>query len=364
MQISQITHEIELFAPCVYSENYDNVGLLVGNANEECTGVLLSLDCTEEVIDEAIASKCNLIVSHHPLIFSGLKKITGKNLVERCVIKAIKNNIALYACHTNIDNVIAGVNAKIAQKLQLTNHRILSPAEHLLKKVVTFVPKSHHQQVLEALFVAGAGHIGKYSHCSFYHEGTGTYQGNQFTKPFIGKAGELSKEVEVRLETVFPAYKQQQIIKTLLQTHPYEEVAYDIYSIENQYNNVGSGLIAELNTPCTEIDFLQRVKSNFDLNTLKHSPFRGNTVKKIAICGGSGKFLMKDAMNAGADVFLTADLKYHDFFEADGKILLIDIGHYESEQFTPEIFYSIITNKFPTFAIHLSKINTNPVNYF
>ncbi len=364
MKIQEIIQEIEAFAPLSYQESYDNVGLLVGDAALNCSGVLFSLDCTEAVIDEAIEKKCNLIVSHHPVIFSGLKKINGKNFVERTVLKAIKNDVALYACHTNIDNVIEGVNAKIAEKLNLEKINVLNGKSGTLKKLVTYVPSTHHQTLLNALFEAGAGHIGNYSQCSFNLEGKGTFKGGNNSNPFIGKANTLSIEPEIRIETIFSAYQQSSILATLMANHPYEEVAYDIYGLENKHARIGSGAIAELKEACSEIEFLEQLKGKFGIKTLKHSPFLGKKLKKVAICGGSGKFLMHDAIKAGANVFITGDLKYHDYFEADGKILLVDMGHYESEQFTPEIFYSIITNKFATFAVHLSKVNTNPVNYF
>ncbi|MEI6019850.1 MAG: Nif3-like dinuclear metal center hexameric protein [Bacteroidota bacterium] len=364
MRIQQLIQEIENFAPLSYQESYDNVGLLVGDAQTECKGVLFCLDCTEAVIDEAIAKNCNLIISHHPVIFSGLKKLNGKNFVERTVVKAIKNDVALYACHTNIDNVKEGVNAKIAEKLNLENLSVLNAKSGALKKLVTYVPPTHHQTLLDSLFEAGAGHIGQYSNCSFNIEGKGTFKGGDGTKPFIGKANELSIESEIRIETIFPAYLQTAVLTALFTNHPYEEVAYDIYQLENKHLGVGSGALAECKEACTESEFLSQLKDQFCIKNLKHSPFLGKKIKKVAICGGSGKFLMHDAIKAQADVFITGDLKYHDYFEADGKILLVDMGHYESEQFTPEIFYSIITNKFPTFAVHLSKVNTNPVNYF
>lgn len=364
MRIQDIIHEIELFAPLSYQEDYDNCGLIIGDAQSPCKGVVLSLDCTEEVIDEAISKNCNLIISHHPIVFSGLKKINGNNFVERVIIKAIQHQICLYACHTNIDNVLGGVNSKIASKLNLKNVSILSPKKDHLKKLVTYVPKSHHDLLLNALFDAGAGHIGNYSHCSFSLDGKGTFKGNDASKPFIGKANELSIEDEVRIETIYPQYLENKVLSTLLQHHPYEEVAYDLYSLSNKNNWVGSGVKGDLEIETAEIDFLEFLKKTFHLKFLKYSAFTGKKIKSVSLCGGSGKFLIHEAINNKSDVYITSDLKYHDYFEAENKILLVDIGHFESEQFTPEIFYDIIINKFPTFAVHLSKVNTNPVNYF
>lgn len=364
MKIREITKAIEDFAPLAYQESYDNCGLLLGNADSICTGVLLSLDCTEEVIEEAIKEKCNLIISHHPVLFSGIKKITGEDPTQRILIKAIQNNIALYAAHTNVDNVSNGVNFKIAEKLGLTNLKILAPKYELLKKLVTYVPQTHHQTVLNALFEAGCGHIGNYENCSFNLEGTGTFKGNNDTKPFLGKAGQLSEEKETRIETIFEAYKEKIVLKALLSAHPYEEVAFDVYSLDNKLNTVGSGIIGEFKNALTEEELLKLVKEKLLCNCLKTTKKTGKIVKKVSICGGSGRFLLKNAINAGSDAFITSDFKYHDYFEVEEKLLLIDAGHYETEQFTPEIFYEVISKNFPTFAIRLSKINTNPVNYF
>jgi dinuclear metal center YbgI/SA1388 family protein len=364
MLIQDIIEELEKFAPLNYQEDYDNSGLLTGQRNSEATGAILSLDCTEEVIDEAIKNKCNLVIAHHPIIFSGLKKITGASYVERVIIKAIKNDVAIYACHTNLDNVQLGVNKKIAEKLGLENTKILAPKAGFLKKLVVFVPASHHETVLQALFKAGAGNIGNYDSCSFNLEGTGTFKGNDASKPFVGKANELSREKEIRIETIFEIHDENSVISALLKNHPYEEVAYDVYSVTNKHPQIGSGMVGELKTAIPEDDFLNHVKKTFKVPVLKHTAKTGKDVKKVAICGGSGRFLLKNAIHSGADAFITSDFKYHEYFDADGRLLLIDTGHYESEQFTPEIFYDIIQKKFSTFAIHLSKINTNPVNYF
>jgi dinuclear metal center YbgI/SA1388 family protein len=362
--IKDITNAIEAFAPLNLQEDYDNAGLITGNANAECTGVLFSLDCTEAVIEEALQKKCNLIVAHHPIVFRGLKKLTGSNYVERTVISSIKNDVSIYACHTNIDNVIEGVNAKIADKLGLTNIKILSPKSELLKKLVVFVPATHAEAVRMAILENGGGHIGNYSHCSFNTDGTGTFLGNANTKPFVGKPNELHKEPEVRIETVFEIQDQKRIVSALMAAHPYEEVAYDIYPLHNKHQKIGSGVIGELEKEVPEKDFMARVKTAFNLKALKHTPLTNKNIKKVAVCGGSGQFLLKNAIASKADSYITADFKYHEFFDVGGKLLLLDIGHFESEQFTPDIFYEIIREKFPKFALHLSKTNTNPVNYF
>ncbi|MGZ3900031.1 MAG: Nif3-like dinuclear metal center hexameric protein, partial [Bacteroidia bacterium] len=298
------------------------------------------------------------------IIFSGLKKITGNNYIERTIIKAIKNNIAIYAAHTNVDNVSNGVNFKIAEKLGLKNIKILAPKSSLLKKLVTYVPETHHQKVLETLFEAGCGNIGNYDSCSFNLKGTGTFKGNEDSRPFLGEPGKLSVEQEVRIETIFESHRESGVLSALFGSHPYEEPAFDIYSLGNRLGTVGSGLTGELENPLNEDDFLALVKKSLNAECLKYTQKTGKSVKKVALCGGSGRFLLKNAINSQSDAFITADFKYHEYFDAEGKILLIDAGHYETEQFTPEIFYDIIRKKFPTFAIRLSKIKTNPVNYF
>jgi dinuclear metal center YbgI/SA1388 family protein len=360
--ISDIIKELENFAPPSYQENYDNAGLIIGNSNDQCTGALLTLDVTEDVVNEAIENNCNLIIAHHPLIFSPLKKITGKNYVERCIIKCIKNNISVYAAHTNADNVINGVNKKISDKLNLINTKILLPKNKILKKLVTFVPASHLQDVQNALFNAGCGHIGNYDSCSFFAEGKGTFRGNENTNPFVGEKEKLSIEPEIRLETIFEAHKESKVIDALLSSHPYEEVAYDIYLLENYHPQVGSGMIGELPKELDTKTFLNKIKEIFNQPIIRYTAY-DKPIKKVAVCGGSGSFLLSNAIQKNADAFISSDFKYHQFFDAENKIMIVDIGHFEAEQFTPEIFYSIIKNKFPNFVALLSKTNTNPIKY-
>ncbi len=361
--IKDVLNCIENFAPPTLQESYDNSGVQCGNINEAATGALLCLDITIGVIDEAIQKKCNLIIAHHPLIFSPLKKLTGANYVEQLIIKAIKNDITLYACHTNADNVSTGVNHKIAQKLGLLNTQVLQPKKGLLKKLVTFCPDKNAETVREALFNAGCGNIGNYTNCSFNASGTGTFKANSTSKPFVGEKNKLHKEAEIRIETIFESYKEKLVIEALLNAHPYEEVAYDIYFLENKHPQIGSGIIGELPTEIDEKEFLLSLKDIFKASCIRYTQFLHKKIKKVALCGGSGSFLLKDAIYAKADVFITGDYKYHQFFEADNKLLIADIGHYESEQFTPEIFYEVISKKLPTFAAYLSHLNTNPINY-
>ena len=361
MKLAQLTTYLESLAPLAYQEEYDNSGLIVGQPDIEVNQALISLDCTEAVVDEAIATGCQVIISHHPIVFKGLKKFNGKTYVERVVEKAIRNNIALYAIHTNLDNVMAGVNAQICETLGLTNTRILAPKHNLLKKLVTYVPIAQAEQVRKALFHAGAGHIGEYSECSFNAAGTGTFKGGKNSDPYVG---ERHHEEEMRVETVYPASLESKIIMALVLAHPYEEVAYDLYNLTNQHQQIGSGMIGELEVPMDEAEFLGEVKAAMDCAVIRHTAFTGRQVKKVAVCGGSGGFLLKHAIAAGADVFITADYKYHEFFDAEGKIVIADIGHFESEQFTQQLLFEIIQKKFVSFAIRLTKVNTNPVKYF
>lgn len=363
MKIRELTSYLESIAPLAYQESYDNAGLIVGNADDEVQKALICLDSTEEVIDEAIANNCQLVIAHHPIVFSGLKKLNGKNYVERTIIKAIKNNIAIYAIHTNLDNVHDGVNAMISRKLGLTNTSILQSKKNILKKLIVFVPIAQTQMVADALFAAGAGHIGNYSETSFRVEGMGTFRGNEHSQPVIGEAGKLESVEESRLEMVFPAFKENQVIAALLKSHPYEEVAYDIVALENAHASTGAGMIGELAEPMDTMAFLSRAKGIFGTGVIRHTEIISKTVKKIAVCGGSGSFLLNDAIRQKADVFITSDYKYHQFFDADGNIVIADIGHYESEQYTKELIIELLTQKFPTFALHFSITNTNPIKY-
>jgi len=362
--IRDVISLIEEVAPLALQEDYDNAGLLAGNPADEVNGVLLTTDVTEEVVREAINNKANLIIAHHPLIFKGLKKITGNgSYVERTLILAIKNNIAIYAAHTNLDSVSGGVNKKIADTLGLVGTRILQPAKGLLEKLVVFVPVEHAERVREALFSAGAGNIGEYDSCSYNIRGEGTFRAGDNANPFVGEKGNLHREPEERVETVFPSYKRNSVINALVDSHPYEEPAYDIYSLENTFQGAGMGMLGELDSEIDEEVFIEQVKKQFDCKGIRYSPLLNKKVKKVALCGGSGASLINKAIKAGADVFLSADFKYHQFFDADGKILILDIGHYESEHFTVQLFHDIITKKIPNFAVYLSQVNTNPINY-
>jgi dinuclear metal center YbgI/SA1388 family protein len=363
MTISQITDYLETIAPLAYQESYDNSGLLVGRRDTIVTHALLTLDCTEAVVDEAIARGCNLIIAHHPIIFSGLKRLNGSSYIERVVIAAIKHDIAIYAIHTNYDNVPNGVNAILAEKIGLTDCRILKPQKGGLKKLVTYLPSADYDKVTRALFDAGAGHIGHYAETAFSHTGTGQFLGDETTSPAIGQKEVLQKVSETKVETIFPSHLQSQIIAALQAAHPYETPAYDILPLDNTYSQVGAGMIGTLPKSMDEMVFLNSLKINLKAKNIKYTTLRDKPIFSVAVCGGAGQFLLADAILAEADILVTSDFKYHQFFDAEGQIIIADVGHYESEQFTAELLHRQLTEKFPTFAPLLSQTNTNPVNY-
>ncbi len=364
MKIKEIIDSLEQLAHPTLQEDYDNSGLLIGDKNINCTGALISLDVTEKVVEEAKARKCNLIISHHPLIFREVKKITSDNYVSRTIVSAIKNDIAVYAIHTNLDNVSHGVNSKIAEKLGLRNCTVLFPKDGQLKKLVTFSPVVNAEDVRNALFAAGAGAIGKYSECSFNVSGEGTFKAGEGTNPFVGKQGESHTEPEIRIEVIFPPHIKSALLTALKQAHPYEEVAYYIQSLDNLEEFTGSGLVGELDQPLSPKALLEKLKLQFNLSVIRHTDYKSECINRIAVCGGSGFFLLPNAIASGAQAYITSDIKYHDFFEAEGEILLADIGHFESEQFTIDLLSEILSEKYPNFAVLKSETKTNPIRYF
>lgn len=363
MTIKEVTNYLEELAPLAYAEDFDNVGLLVGNSKTEVTGILVSLDTLEITIDEAIEKKCNLIVSFHPIVFKGLKKFNGSSYVERVVIRAIQNNIAIYAMHTALDNSFQGVSAKMCEIIGLKNNKVLVPQSGNIKKLTTYVPLKNAESLRLALFNVGAGNIGNYDQCSFNVDGVGTYRGNEASNPTIGKKGVLHSEQETKISVIFEKHLENKIRKVLFEQHPYEEVAYEIISLDNLNQNVGMGMLGEFENPLDTMDFLQRIKKSFHLKTLRHSALNKKKIQRVAVLGGSGSFAIGAAKNANADIYLTADLKYHDFYQAENELILVDIGHYESEQFTKNLLVDYLTKKITNFAIILSENSTNPINY-
>lgn len=362
VKIKDVTDYLESIAPLSLQESYDNAGLITGNSEALVTGVLVTLDCLEEVVQEAIDQKCNLIVAHHPILFKGLKKLTGSNYVERTIIKAIKADIAIYAIHTNLDNVLTGVNLKICQKIGLEKVEILSPKKDTLSKLVAFVPQANTSKVLAALHQAGAGQIGNYQNCSFRTEGTGTFMPNESANPHIGQALKQEEVKEDRVEVIFPALRNRAVLRALREAHPYEEIAYYVTPLLNDNQEVGSGMVGYLPAPLEPMDFLKGLKDSMGLKIVRHTRPTGR-ISKVAVCGGSGSFLLPAAIKAGAQAFITADFKYHEFFDADGQTMIADIGHYESEVFTKDLLQDVLMKKFSTFAIIFSRTVTNPISY-
>jgi dinuclear metal center YbgI/SA1388 family protein len=364
MKILHIINCLEQLAPPSLQESYDNAGLITGSYDWACHGVVVCLDSTEAVIEEAIACGANLVVAHHPIIFSGLKKINGNDYVGAAIIKAIKNDIAIYAIHTNLDNVPEGVNGMMADKLGLINRNILSPKSGVLQKLQVFVPAAHEEIVKDALFQAGAGHIGNYSECSFTSAGEGSFRAGEGTDPFVGKRGERHLEQEKRIEVVFPAFIAGKVVTAMKNAHPYEEVAYDLINLANNFGGTGAGLVGDLPSAVSAGEFLKLLSVAFELKLVRHTVPPDRPITRIALCGGAGSFLISKALQAGAGAFVTADMKYHEFFDANDRMLICDIGHFESEQFTIDLLYNVLREKFPNFAVLKTKVKTNPVRYF
>lgn len=361
--IAAIIATIEQAAPLALQESWDNCGVQVGDTSQPSHGALVAIDITEELLDEAIARGINLIIAHHPLLFKSIRSLTGRDYVERCLIKAIRHNIVLYAAHTNLDSVFGGVSFRMAEKLGLKQVKVLQPKELMLLKLVTFVPPQQAEGVRDALFAAGAGAVGNYSECCYNSMGTGTFKASEAANPFAGRIGVREAEPEVRIETILPTYLRNKVVAALKVAHPYEEPAFDLIPLANSYERVGLGVVGELEEPEEMVELLKRIKSTFGMPCLKHSPLQSQKVQRIALCGGSGSSLLSDAKRAGADLFVTAEVKYHDFFLHEKSITIAEIGHYESEQYTKELICEIIHEKFPTFALHFAEVNTNPINY-
>lgn len=363
MKLLEITRYLETRAPLSLQESYDNSGLLIGNPEMDVHGALICLDSTEAVIDEAISKGINLVIAHHPIVFSGLKRFTGKTYIERVVMKAIKHDIAIYAIHTNLDNVLDGVNGKIASLLGLSSVRILEPKQDQLYKLAVYAPKDSTESLLAGLFAAGAGDIGKYSECSFVTEGHGTFKAGHDAQPFVGKKGERHTEPEVRIEVLVAKWQLPTVLGAMRAHHPYEEIAYDLLALENPLQTYGSGIVGEWEEAIPVNDALRLVKEKLGVSVLKHTSITTNSIKKIAACGGSGSFLLSSAKASGADLFITSDYKYHQFFDAENKLIIADIGHFESEQYTIELISDWLAEKFPNFAVHKTEVVTNPINY-
>ena len=363
MKVKDFTSALEEIAPLNYAEGFDNVGLLVGDYNDEVTKVLVCLDTTPEVVDEAIEEGANLIISFHPIVFSGLKKLNGKTYVERAVIKAIKNGINIYATHTALDNSFEGVNRGIVNQLKLQNAEVLIPKHDTLKQLVTYAPANAVESVKQALYAAGAGRIGNYDSCGFLIEGIGNFRPLEGANPTIGTINTIEEVEEVRIEVIVPQHVEGKVLNALFTSHPYEEVAYSLFLVKNTNKYIGLGMVGELEKEMSEADFIVYLKEKMNTPLVRHSRFLNKPIKKVAVLGGSGAFAIKNAIASKADAYITSDLKYHDFFSAEDQIILMDIGHYESEQFTINLISSYLKEKFSSFVVFNSGIITNPVNY-
>ena len=363
MLVKDVIDFLDSYAPLKYAEDFDNTGLLVGDKNAKVTGIIICLDSTKEVIQEAIDSNSNLIISFHPIIFNGLKQLSPGNYVNDSIILAIKNNISIFAIHTALDNSNMGVSMKLCDVLGISDKKVLIPKTKTIKKLTTYIPKDDAANLKNKLFGIGAGSIGKYDNCSFSFEGEGTFKGNESSNPTIGDKLKDTTQNEVCINITFLKHLEEKVLSVLKEVHPYEEIAYEIITIENVNENIGMGMYGELKVALSENDFFKLIKNKLNVKFLKHSKLMNKTIKRVAVLGGSGSFGIEKAISVNADAYLTADLKYHDYFKADNSILLVDVGHYESEQFTKNLLYDILTKKFPNFAIALTKTNTNPVKY-
>lgn len=363
VKVRHLLTYLEQWAPFSYQESYDNSGLITGDPEQNITGILVSLDCTESVVDEAVTKRCNVIVAHHPILFRAIKSLTGKNYVERTILAAIRNHVALVAIHTNLDNIHTGVNRRIGEKLGLEKMTILAPARGKLTKLVTFVPESHQGVVQNALFSAGAGTVGNYDQCSFRISGTGQFRPTDQAKPWQGTKGQLEETPETRLEVLLPKHREGSVLRALRQSHPYEEVAYYLTDLTNENQEVGAGMVGTLREPVETLEFIKSLKIKLQTPMVRHTKLVYPSVSRVAVCGGSGSFLLGAAIQADAQIFISADFKYHEFFDADGRIVIADIGHFESEQFTKDLLTEVLAKKFTTFAILFSETATNPISY-
>jgi dinuclear metal center YbgI/SA1388 family protein len=363
MKLKDLCSFLDSAIPVSFQEEWDNSGLQVGSPDREVNSALICLDVTDDVLNEAGYDGCDVIISHHPVIFHGIKRLSGRTITERLILKAIKQDVAIYSAHTNLDVIGNGVSRKMAEKLNLKNVKTLSPLRNRLSKLVAYVPESHVDKIRDAIFMAGAGVIGNYDLCSFTTQGTGSFRGGEGTNPFAGEKGKMHFEKEVRLETIMFSHLRDKVVRALLEAHPYEEVAYDIYPLENDNTEIGLGCTGDLPEPLDEDDFLNDVKEVFSARGIRYSGKTGKKISKVALCGGAGGPLIGDAAASGSDAYVTADVRYHSFFEGGNNMLIVDIGHYESEKFSAEILYNLIIKKFPKFAVRFSEVNTNPVNY-
>jgi dinuclear metal center YbgI/SA1388 family protein len=366
MKCDNIIKIIEDWAPKSIAWEKDNVGLQVGSLRREVKNILLCLDVNEKVIDEASKKNCNLIISHHPLLFRSLKKIDiERDQKSKILEKLIKKDITLYSAHTNLDFTKDGVSFQLADKLGLSNQRFLLNKSSNLNKLIVFVPVDNADKVAEAMHSAGAGIIGEYSHCSFRTIGMGTFKGSNKSKPSMGVKGKLNKVSEVKIEVLVNSFDLHKVISSMKKIHPYEEVAFDVYPMVNENFNYGMGVIGDLKKELTAKEFLTYVSKSLRINNFRFNKGSKFRIKKVAVCGGSGSDLLETAIKSKADAFVTADVKYHTFQDAEDEILLIDAGHYETEIHSLNAIKNRIENSLKDkVKVYKFSGTTNPIVFY
>lgn len=369
MIVKELIKYLEDWAPPGAAWEKDNVGLLVGSGDEKIENIFLSLELTGEVLEQALKKNCNFIFTHHPLIFNPVKNLdVNKNPNSKLIYKLIKNDINLFSAHTNLDFTKDGVSFTLAKKLKLNKITFLKNEESNQFKVVVFLPETNLDEVASAMFNQGAGIIGEYNNCSFRTNGIGTFKGSANSNPFIGKKENFEKANEVRLEVLVDSWKLNKVINAMLKSHPYEEPAYDIYPLRNKNVNYGAGAIGELDNEMNVNEFLKHVEKSLLLSNFRFVNGNKRRIKKVAVCGGSGSELLNDAISKNADVFITADIKYHTFHDAKNKILLIDAGHYETEvvilKIVEEKIKKLIKEKKENIKVYKYSSSTNPVKFY
>ncbi len=359
--IGDLSSALESVAPSLYAESYDNVGLLVGRSEWKCEKVLVALDITEAVVQEAIEKGVQAIVAHHPVIFGGIQRLTGEDTAQRAIELAIKHSIALLACHTNLDAIEGGVSYRMAQAISLVNVRTLQPRSGLLWNLIVYVPAESAETLLEALWEAGAGKMGAYDECAFRSHGLGSFRPKEGAHPHNGVIGERAFADEIRLELLVPEGARKKVHQCMMEHHPYEEIAHSWLKHDGVHHSVGFGAIGQWDA-CDWPEAVRRIKTAFGVASFRHTMPIASDYRTVAVCGGAGADLLAQAKSQQAELFITSDITYHRYFGADDRLVFIDIGHWESEQHAMELLIDIVREKFPNFAVLKSETNTNPMH--
>lgn len=370
--VKNIESTLSQLAPAMLKMDYDNVGLQVGDSSSKVKKILVSLNITSEVAEEAVKKKCDLIVSHHPLIFRPLKNIRAGEGNSDIIIKLVRNNISYIACHTNFDSVKQGVSFLLAEKIGLKNPKVLVTSKEIRKssyienyKLTVYVPKTHLFLLKKALAEAGAATIGEYDFCYFEQEGTGSFRPGIKATPHIGEKEKLSEITEIKLETIVPVRTVSSVIKALLQTHPYEEPAYDLYKLENDFQNYGLGAIGDLEKEVSMNEFLKIVTNKLKIDNVRFSrPENSKRIKRVAVMGGSGGDMWRKALSQGADAYLTAECDHHTFLDAKGKLFIVEATHQATEQFAVQGLTNYIKSKYANLEVVTSQEDCDPILYY